>query len=94
MAFGLQAIVRGTAVVRGIRCELGAIQTWRKFFLGHGSLRSAEAKKQALETCHRLGWQPANLDEADAAGLWAWAAARFAREPMTDLLPLMRRGHL
>jgi hypothetical protein len=92
LAFGLQAIVRGAARNRGVRVELGNIGVWRKFVLGHGNLPSAEAKSRTLATCRRLGWSPANLDEADAAGLWIWACAEFAGHQADHLLPLLAKA--
>lgn len=51
------------------------IQTWRKFFIGHGNLPGAVAKERALDRCQQLRWPALNHDQAEACGIWAWAMA-------------------
>lgn len=55
---------------RSIMTRTPAVSTVRKSFLGNGRLKSKDAKRAARLMCERLGWTPANEDEADAGAVW------------------------
>ena len=46
--------------------------TVRKFFVGNGALKSAEAKDAVMRRCEQLGWDFSGHDAADAAATWAY----------------------
>lgn len=75
---GIFAIAAGQARVRGIAVLPVAVQSWRKHFLGAGKLDGDVAKRRALLICKGLGWKPQNVDEAESAGVWAYACAKAA----------------
>lgn len=85
----LYGAAAGAAHNGGARVVDGNISTWRKSFLGRGNLPGKEAKRLATERCAQLGWKVENHDEADAAGLWAWAmATNFRNWKPQDGTPL------
>jgi Holliday junction resolvasome RuvABC endonuclease subunit len=89
----LYGAAAGAAHSAGARVVDGHIGTWRKAFLGKGNLPGKEAKRLAMERCEKLGWKVENHDEADAAGLWAWAMANnFRQWKPQDGSPLLASG--
>lgn len=75
------------AGMKSIATRTAHVQTVRKSFLGHG--RPSDPKKRVMAMCRALGWEPGNLDEADAGAVWYYAgtqvAPRFYR-PITPML--------
>lgn len=65
--FGAACAAAGNTTAR---VSTGNVATWRRHFCGHG--RPADPKRAVMERCRQLGWQIANDDEADAAGLWCY----------------------
>lgn len=96
---GLAACVRGVCANRGVRVEVCNIATVRKHFLGkhftakHFPGRSHAAAKNAIKVqviarCGLLGWHVEDHDAADAAAIWDFACATWARSqaaPLGDL---------
>jgi hypothetical protein len=72
---GLYAIFAGLARARSIRVLPAQISTWRKYFLGHGRLAGAVAKRECLRRCTLMGWTAPDHNAAEAAGIWLWACA-------------------
>lgn len=87
---GLAACARGVCFNRGIRAEVCAISTVRKHFLGkhltakhfpgktHAAAKKA-IKVQVIARCGLLGWHVEDDDAADAAAIWDYATATWAR---------------
>ena len=65
----LQAVAREAAFRNGCDIRGYATNTWRKTFLGNGSLITEEAKRAALHRCKILGWPTETHDAAEACGL-------------------------
>ena len=87
---GLLACVRGCAFNRGIPVEVCSIGGIRKHFLGknltvrdYPGLSKDQAREQikaeVMKRCSLLGWEAADDDAADAAALFDYACATFAR---------------
>ena len=87
---GLLACVRGCAFNRGIPVEVCSIGGIRKHFLGknltvrdYPGMTKAQArtqiKSEVMKRCKLLGWEAADDDAADAAALFDFACANFAR---------------
>lgn len=80
---GLQAVMR--TVVRARRPSLAKlvhVQSARKFFIGAGNLRGAEAKARVKRRCIDIGWiteEDATYDKCDALCVWAKAAGDIDR---------------
>lgn len=91
---GLWAAVSGFARARGIMVRRVAVSTVRKHFIGSGRVPKAQAKKQVRDVCLALGWEPPNLDAADAAAVWHYAAHLWnpAAVPPVDPLFLPKSG--
>jgi hypothetical protein len=91
LSLGIMGIIRGEAARQNIPVWMVAQGTWRKAALGHG--RPHDAKRVAFRFCRELGWNPANEDEAEAAGVWIWACGAAGYK--TDhFLPLMVRAQM
>lgn len=93
---GLMACARGVCFNRGVRVETVSIATVRRHFLGkHFTTRHfpgknhAAAKKaikaQVIARCGLLGWHVESDDEADAAALFDFACATWARSQAAPL---------
>jgi Holliday junction resolvasome RuvABC endonuclease subunit len=82
---GLYAIIIGQARAHGVRVLTVTVRTWRKFFLGRGTLPGAQAKAEALRVCKALRWKPPDHNSAEAAGIWLYAcsqrAPKLAQQP-------------
>lgn len=63
----------------------------RKHFLGSNRNKRAEAKKQTIETCRRLGWAPQDDNAADALALWHYQASILEPKLAIQTNPLFRR---
>jgi hypothetical protein len=55
---------------------------------GGGNLDSDKSKFCVMERCKRLGLDPKNYDESDAAALWYWRAAQLKPAVASELTPL------
>lgn len=85
---GLWACVSGFAHRRGAMVMHASVSTIRKGFIGNGRVPGATAKREAKRICHALGWEPPNLDAADAAAVWWHACSQWAPERTPDVRPL------
>jgi Holliday junction resolvasome RuvABC endonuclease subunit len=88
---GLWAVIAAAVKVRGIKYRLAKIHEIRKNFFGVGNLKGPEAKKRAMAMSLELGWSPKNLDEADSAALWFYAACREAPNLAPIITPAMHK---
>lgn len=75
----------------GAVCEDAHVQTWRKFFIGHGNMPGVEAKAAAMERCRILGWNAESHDQAEACGIWAFAMATHYPKWSPKSTPLFGR---
>jgi len=89
---GLYAIFAGLARARSIRVLPAQISTWRKYFLGHGHLAGAVAKRECLRRCTLMGWPAPDHNAAEAAGIWLWACAMEAPQLAKRPEPLFVEG--
>lgn len=73
---GLRACVAGVFRARGIPVHDTSIRTVRACFLGkgNGNLPGDVAKELSMRRARQLGWNPEDLDQADAAAIWFWAS--------------------
>lgn len=55
---------------------------------GGGNLDSDKSKFCVMEQCKRIGLDPKNYDESDAAALWYWRAAQLKPALAAELTPL------
>jgi hypothetical protein len=88
IALGLFAIFGAAARSRGIKILPAHIGTWRKYALGVGNLRGAEAKAGMVRLVKGLGWGDVGHDAAEAAGIWLWASGQLAPERVQYTQPL------
>jgi hypothetical protein len=51
-------------------------------------------KQAAFKRCQELGWEPANLDEADSLGIWSYCESLFEPFIAGERLPLFAMGNL
>lgn len=93
---GLAACARGVCFNRSVRVEVCNIATVRKHFLGkhltakHFPGKTPAASKKAIKAqviarCGLLGWHVESDDEADAAAIWDFASATWARTQSAPL---------
>jgi hypothetical protein len=79
----IMGAVRGIAACYGIDVVQVYPATWRKHFLGRSNFGSREeTKRQTLMRCSQLGYLPVTCkddNQADACGVWDWAAAVHGR---------------
>jgi hypothetical protein len=87
---GLWAIVCGAADVWRVPYRDVSVSTVRMAFLGHGRLKSAEAKARALAMALAIGWLPETLDEADAAALLYYAMTRECPSLAPAVSPMLQ----
>lgn len=93
---GLSAIITGAARRIGIRNVPGhgvdgygvAVSTARKAFIGKGNMKGEDAKRLAMQVSKTLGWEPTDLDQADAACVWSWACQQLAPDKAPGTHPL------
>lgn len=85
LLIGLRMVVHAVAELKHVRVADYSVQTARAHFIQAGNLGRAEAKSKVYDTCHMLGWRPANHDEADACAIWE--AARVECK-VSDMMPV------
>lgn len=76
----LEAVVREAAARHGLAAPIGLVrpETWRKAFLGKGTMERADAKRAAKRRCEQLGWDYlGSEDAAEACGLWYYSAGHL-----------------
>lgn len=66
----LTGAARAAAHLAGARVRLVAVQTVRRHFIGHGGMKSKDAKQAVLDRCRQLGWAVELHDAADAGAVW------------------------
>ncbi|WP_133771621.1 hypothetical protein [Enterovirga rhinocerotis] len=88
---GLWACIGGFARRRGAMVRRHAVTTVRKAFMGFGRAPKHcpkdYEKREARRICQALGWNPPNLDAADAAALWWFACSQWAPAVAQDVRP-------
>lgn len=76
---GLAMVTEVVAKKLGIRCEEVHVQSWRAHFIGPYRKAAKErgetvkVKAFVIARCAELGWQIADNNAADAAGIWSYA---------------------
>jgi hypothetical protein len=88
IALGLFAMFGAAARYHGVKILPAHIGTWRKYALGVGNLRGAEAKAGMVRLVKGLGWGDVGHDAAEAAGIWLWASGQIAPERVVRAEPL------
>jgi hypothetical protein len=78
------------ARLRSIPCEGVHVATARKHFLGSG--RPDEPKKRVKACCEAIGWNPPNLDCADAGAIFYYGAIQTAPRLAQVITPLQQRA--
>jgi hypothetical protein len=78
IALGLQAIFQGAARAQGIQIITAPVRTWRKYALGAGNMKGADAKRAIMRLAKQLGWWDESLDHnaAEACGIWLYACGQ------------------
>jgi hypothetical protein len=94
IALGLQGIFQGAARRHDIKVITAPIRTWRKYTLGAGAMKGADAKAAMVQLVRQLGWADEEIDHnaAEAAGIWLYAGAQAAPMQVTRHEPLFLRG--
>ena len=88
VTMGLPFLMQGIAYKFGLFNVLPVrVSDVRTFFIG-GNVKSAEAEVLTREQCRRLGFAPADDNEADALALWCYQCARIKPELAHKLTPL------
>ena len=77
MQIGLYASIVSVLEARNIQWRKVAVSTVRKHFIGRGNLPGDVGKREVRKRCEQLGWEPANLDQSDAAAVWDWGVAQM-----------------
>lgn len=86
----LAAVAMAAGVNAGAITKPVHVATWRKHFCGQG--RPENPKRATMDRCRLLGWDVKNDDEADAAGVWAFAMAMEYPQWAPNSTPLFRAG--
>lgn len=90
LLFGLPAIVKAVAYLRGVyRVELANVQDVRKHFTGQRRHPRGDGKNVVMDRCRMLGWRVANDHEADAAALWSYACGQSNPRIQAALNPML-----
>jgi len=84
----LVAVVRYVCKAKRTPARPVNVQTARKSFLGSGF--PDHPKQQAMAMCKALGWQPNNLDEADAGTIWYFGATKSAPRSCQLVTPMLQ----
>jgi len=84
---GLWASISGFARARRIPVSRAHVATVRKHFIGVGNLPGDVAKREAKRVAEAMGWNPPNLDAADAAAIWHWAAHKWNPDATPKIAP-------
>lgn len=86
---GLNAVISSAAGVWRIKYRRVDVHTARAAFLGKGRLKGEEAKPRAMEMARAIGWNPHNLDEADAATVLYVALTKEAPKAAPLISPML-----
>jgi hypothetical protein len=89
---GLNDVFAAATRARGTPLIYVQVNVWRKFFLGSGNMRGADAKRAALEQCRRLKWLAPDHNAAEAAGIWLYACGQLAPKFAQRSEPLFIAG--
>ena len=89
VTLGIYAIVIGIVRCKSIPLRIVGVSTWRKAFLGKGNLAGDVAKRAAVTTCKRLGWEPEDHNSAEAGGIWFWACGQVAPRQLKTTKPFL-----
>ena len=90
ITFGLAAIVRAVATILCVPRGFATISEVRKYFIGRGNLKSAEAKKQVMQKCRSLGYEPPDDNAGDALALHRFIAGVCKPELQLEVAPLFK----
>jgi hypothetical protein len=88
ISLGLFAIFGAAARYHGIRILPAHISSWRKYALGRGNLKGADAKRAMIRLVKGLGWGDVDHNAAEAGGIWLWACGNVAPERVVRAEPL------
>lgn len=88
VALTLFGAIAGPAQCKLRNVRQGNVRTVRAAFLGHGTPKFPKERVRSM--CEALGWSPANMDEADALGLWWWAGMKHAPRFYTPITPMLQ----
>lgn len=90
---GVYAVMTGIARANDVTVWPVSVATWRKHTLGTSKLGGrAEAKQAMIKLCRQLGWSAPDDNASDAAGIFIWAAAKFAPYGAIPVEPLFVGG--
>jgi Holliday junction resolvasome RuvABC endonuclease subunit len=73
----LIGVLGATVKLKHVRVTEANIQRVRKHFVGHGNLKSEEAKRLVRKVCREIGWDCNNYDESDAGAVAHWRATQL-----------------
>lgn len=92
VTIGIYAIVVGIARCKSIPIEKAHISSWRKYALGSGRLKGADAKRLAVRLCGQLGWSAPDHNAAEAGCIWLYGCAQLSPATTIRHEPLFVRG--
>jgi Holliday junction resolvasome RuvABC endonuclease subunit len=79
----------------GIDCRQVPAATWKKAFTGSGRASKSQKPYPVIVACRERGWNHVTDDnEADAIGIWVYAAGMLAPKKALRFDPLGRAGLL
>lgn len=84
----LYGVFCGIVMAKQIPLIPVAISTWRKYALGHGNLKTKEAKAAAVELCRKLRWTAHDHNAAEAGCIWLWGCSQVAPRNVQRAEPL------
>lgn len=84
----MTGMVEFIAGMKSIPHRKANVQTVRVAFLGQG--RPEDPKHHAKLMCEALGWEPKNLDEADAGAGWYYACVQVGKGAATYVTPMLK----
>lgn len=84
----MTGMVEFIAGMKSIPHRKANVQTVRVAFLGQG--RPEDPKHHAKLMCEALGWEPKNLDEADAGAGFYFACVQVGKGAATYVTPMLK----
>lgn len=84
----MTGVVEFVAGMKGIAHRKAHVQTVRVAFLGQG--RPEDPKHHAKLMCEALGWEPKNLDEADAGAGFYYACLQVGKAAAAYVTPMLK----
>ncbi len=86
--FEMTGVVKFVCGMKHIATRTANVQTVRKCFIGQG--RPQDPKHRVKAMCEALGWDPKNMDQADAGAVWWWGSMTVAPRFYMPISPMLQ----